>query len=150
LKDTIVLMSGENVEPEPIEDKMKESVYIDHAVVLGQDQKQLSAIVAVNEEELMRLAGELKMSTADIVTEGDDSIENDQVYQHIMKEVNALISKEQGFKRFEFITKILPVRNDFSIGKELTQTLKVKRQYIQEKYKGLVARLQQDSNKKRR
>ena len=129
---------------------MKESVYIDHAVVLGQDQKQLSAIVAVNEEELMRLAGELKMSTADIVTEGDDSIENDQVYQHIMKEVNALISREQGFKRFEFITKILPVRNDFSIGKELTQTLKVKRQYIQEKYKGLVARLHQDSNKKRR
>ena len=150
MKDTIVLMSGENVEPEPIEDKIKESLYIDHAVVLGQDQKQLSAIVALNEEELMRLAGELKMSTTDIITEGEDSIENDQIYQHIMKEVNALISREQGFKRFEFITKILPVRNTFSIGRELTQTLKVKRQYIYEKYKGLIARMHHDSNRKRR
>ena len=150
MKDTIVLMSGENVEPEPIEDKMKESLYIDHAVVLGQDQKQLSAIVAVNEEELMRLAGELKMSTVDIVIEGEDSIENDQIYQHLMKEVNALISREQGFKHFEFITKILPVRNNFSIGSELTQTLKVKRQYIQKKYKGLIARMHHDSNRKRR
>ncbi|HWP68874.1 MAG TPA: AMP-binding protein, partial [Rectinemataceae bacterium] len=34
-KDTIVLMGGENVEPEPIEEKLKESAYIDHAVVLG-------------------------------------------------------------------------------------------------------------------
>lgn len=149
MKDTIVLMSGENVEPEPIEDKMKESLYIDHAVVLGQDQKQLSAIVAVNEEELMKLAGELKLSLSEVVTEGEDSIEHGGIYQHLMSEVNSLISREQGFKRFEFITKILPVRNDFSIGKELTQTLKVKRQYIHEKYKGIISRLMQDTTKKR-
>jgi len=150
MKDTIVLMSGENVEPEPIEDKMKESLYIDHAVVLGQDQRQLSAIVAVNEEELMRLAAELKLSPSEVVVEGSGSIEHEGIYQHLMKEVNSLISREQGFKRFEFITKILPVKNDFSIGKELTQTLKVKRQYIQEKYKGLITRLHQDTKRKNR
>lgn len=149
MKDTIVLMSGENVEPEPIEDKMKESLYIDHAVVIGQDQKQLSAIVAVNEEELMRLAGELKLSPSEVVFDGSESIEQDSIYQHLMDEVNSLISREQGFKRFEFITKILPVRNDFSIGKELTQTLKVKRQYIHEKYKGMISRLMHDSRKKK-
>lgn len=150
MKDTIVLMSGENVEPEPIEDKMKESLYIDHAVVLGQDQKQLSAIVAVNEEELMRLAGELKLSPSEVVMDGEESIEHDSIYQHLMREVNSLISREQGFKRFEFITKIMPVRNDFSIGKELTQTLKVKRQYIHEKYKGMISLLMQDTKKKRK
>ncbi|RKX75891.1 MAG: long-chain fatty acid--CoA ligase, partial [Spirochaetes bacterium] len=150
LKDTIVLMSGENVEPEPIEDKMKESLYIDHAVVLGQDQKQLSAIVAVNEEELMRLAVELKLSPSEVVIEGTGSIEHEGIYQHLMKEVKSLISKEQGFRRFEFITKILPVKNDFSIGRELTQTLKVKRQYIQEKYKGLISRLHHDTKKKKK
>jgi len=150
MKDTIVLMSGENVEPEPIEDKMKESLYIDHAVVLGQDQRQLSAIVAVNEEELMRLAAELKLSPSEVVVEGSGSIEHEGIYQHLMKEVNSLISREQGFKRFEFITKILPVKNDFSIGRELTQTLKVKRQYIQEKYKGLITRLHQDTKRKNR
>ncbi|MDC7233056.1 MAG: AMP-binding protein [Spirochaetales bacterium] len=149
-KDTIVLMGGENVEPEPIEDKMKESLYIDHAVVLGQDQKQLSAIVAVNEEELMKLASELKLKDFDIHMSGKDSIEHDHIYEVIMKEVNQLISKEHGFKRFEFITKILPVKNDFSIGRELTQTLKVKRQFIEEKYKSLISRLMDDTDKKRK
>jgi long-chain acyl-CoA synthetase len=149
IKDTIVLMSGENVEPEPIEDKMKESLYIDHAVVLGQDQKQLSAIVAVNEEELMRLAAELKLSPSEVVVDGSGSIEHEGIYQHLMKEVNSLISREHGFKRFEFITRILPVKNDFSIGKELTQTLKVKRKYIQEKYKGLISRLHQDTKRRK-
>ncbi len=141
LKDTIVLMGGENVEPEPIEDKIKESVYIDHAVVLGQDQKQLSAIVAINEDELLRLAAELKLSPAQVRTEGSLSIENDIIYRELLKEVNGLISKEQGFKPFERITRIFPVINDFSIGKELTQTLKVKRKYVEERYQALVDRL---------
>ncbi|MCX7027014.1 MAG: AMP-binding protein [Spirochaetes bacterium] len=137
-KDTIVLMGGENVEPEPIEEKLKESVYIDHAVVLGQDQKQISAIVAINEEELMKLAVELKLSMTDIVTKGSGSIEHDEIYNLLLKEVNSRITKEQGFKPFEKITKIFPVLNDFSVGKELTQTLKVKRKYVEERFKYLV------------
>lgn len=149
-KDTIVLMSGENVEPEPIEDKMKESLYIDHAVVMGQDQKQLSAIVAVNEEELMKLASELKLKDFDIQMSGKDSIEHDHIYEVIMKEVNQLISREHGFKPFEFVTKILPVKNDFSIGKELTQTLKVKRKFIEEKYKNMISRLMDETDKMRK
>ncbi len=137
-KDTIVLMGGENVEPEPIEDKLKESVYIDHAVVVGQDQKQISAIVAINEEELMKLAAELKLSRNEVIIEGSASIENDIVYNALLKEVNMLITKEQGFKPFERITKIFPVLNDFSVGKELTQTLKVKRKYVEERFNRLV------------
>ncbi|MDA3956809.1 long-chain fatty acid--CoA ligase, partial [Oceanispirochaeta sp.] len=147
-KDTIVLMSGENVEPEPIEDKMKESLFIDHAVVFGQDQKQLSAIVAVNEEELMNLAQELKLKDFNVPMSGKNSVDQDRIYAVIMKEVNQLISREHGFKPFEFVTKILPVKNDFSIGKELTQTLKVKRQFIEDKYKSLIALLHEDIDKK--
>lgn len=137
-KDTIVLMGGENVEPEPIEDKLKESAYIDHAVVLGQDQKQISAIVAINEEELMKLAAELKLSRNEIITSGSNSIENDQIYNVLLAEVNSRITKEQGFKPFERITKIFPILNDFSVGKELTQTLKVKRKFVEERFKHLV------------
>jgi long-chain acyl-CoA synthetase len=148
MKDTIVLSGGENVEPEPIEDKMKESAYIDHAVVLGQDQRQLSAIVAVNEDELMKLAEELKLSPLDKSPDGRFSIEDDRIYEVLLSEVNSLISREHGFKPFEYITKILPVRNDFSIGKELTQTLKIRRKYIEERYKGLIARLFSDTAKR--
>ena len=144
-KDTIVLMGGENVEPEPIEDKMKESIYIDHAVLLGQDRKQLTALVAINEEELMNLAGELKVADYEISTEGEDSIEHDKIYSILMHEVSSRISREYGFKSFERISKILAVRNNFSIGKELTQTMKVKRKYIIDKYQSLIEKLHKDT-----
>ena len=143
-KDTIVLMGGENVEPERIEDKLKESAYIDHAVLLGQDRKQLTALVAVNPDELMKLAEELKVTDYEVPVEGAYSVENDKINAILMREVNSLVSKEQGFKPFEAVSKILPIRNDFSIGRELTQTLKVKRQYIHEKYKNLISRLNDD------
>lgn len=51
-KDTIVLRGGENIEPLPIEQKIRESELIDQAVVLGQDQKFLAALVVPNEEAL--------------------------------------------------------------------------------------------------
>jgi long-chain acyl-CoA synthetase len=140
-KDTIVLMGGENVEPEPIEEKMKESAYIGHAVVLGQDQKQLSAIIAVSEEALQRLAAKLGLSPADVATTGEHRIENDRIHLALLGEVDALISRDQGFRPFERIARILPVLNDFSVGKELTQTLKVKRKYVEERFAGLVARI---------
>ncbi|RLD34493.1 MAG: hypothetical protein DRI73_03865 [Bacteroidetes bacterium] len=146
-KDTIVLMGGENVEPEPIEDKMKESLYIDHAVLLGQDKKQLTALVAINEEELMNLASELKVADYEINTEGEFSIEHDKIYSVLMKEVSSLISREHGFKSFERISKILAVKNNFSIGKELTQTMKVKRKYIIDKYQSLIEKLHRDTRR---
>ncbi len=146
IKDTIVLMGGENVEPEPIEERVKASQYIDHVVVMGQDMKQLSAIVAVNEDRLMQLAQELKIAPVEIQTDGRFSIEHDKITEILIKEVNELLSKEEGFRPFEKISKILSVKNDFSIGKELTQTLKIKRQFIAERFKELIDKIQKDDS----
>ena len=150
IKDTIVLMGGENVEPEPIEEKMKESLYIDHVAVVGQDRKQLSAIIALNQDRLMQLAQDMKLAPISVLVDGKFSIEHDRITEILMKEVNALLTKAHGFRPFEKIAKILPVKNDFSIGKELTQTLKIKRQYISERFKVLTDRLQSDENNRRK
>jgi long-chain acyl-CoA synthetase len=48
-KDTIVLRGGENVEPVPIEHKMRESPYIFQCMVLGQDQKYLAALIVTKQ-----------------------------------------------------------------------------------------------------
>lgn len=99
----------------------------------------------MNEEELMNLASELKVADYEISTEGENSIEHDKIYSILMKEVSSLISGEHGFKSFERISKILAVRNNFSIGKELTQTMKVKRKYILDKYKNLIDKFHRDT-----
>ncbi len=49
-KDTIVLSSGENVEPGPIEDACVASSFISHMVLLGQDQRMLGALVVPNQD----------------------------------------------------------------------------------------------------
>jgi len=147
-KDTIVLSGGENVEPENIESKMKESSYIDHAIVLGQDMKKLTALVAVNEDELMNLASKLKIDVGEFVLSDQQSIEHPNIQDILKKEIDSLISKEHGFKPFESISKILLVRNSFTVGKELTQSLKVKRKFVEDKYKDLIKKLHLDINRK--
>lgn len=137
-KDTIVLLGGENVEPEPIEDKLKESSLIDHAVVMGQDKKHLEALIIVNEEKIKELAKELKIKLDDLVTEGTNIIKEKKIQNYINEEVKKLINSKNGFKPFEQISKIIPMIKKFEVGKELTQTLKVKRKYVMEKYKEIL------------
>lgn len=149
-KDTIVLAGGENVEPQVIEDKLKESPLIDHAVVMGQDKKGLTALLAINEDELRKLAESTKSSAETLFSReqgGRDLMaveasvregESNPLQEFIEREVNRLISKEEGFKPFERISKVIPVKNDFSVGKELTQSLKIKRNFIAARFHDLV------------
>ncbi|KAI8477469.1 MAG: hypothetical protein J3K34DRAFT_2620 [Monoraphidium minutum] len=51
-KDTIVLVSGKNVEPAPIEDALCTSPYIKHAIVVGQDKRELGALLFPDHEAL--------------------------------------------------------------------------------------------------
>jgi long-chain acyl-CoA synthetase len=52
-KDTIVLRGGKNVEPVPIENTLRESPYIQHCMVIGQDQKYLAALIVPRQEAVM-------------------------------------------------------------------------------------------------
>ena len=51
-KDTIVLSSGENVSPAPIEDALCASALIDQCVLFGQDKRLLGALVCANQAAL--------------------------------------------------------------------------------------------------
>lgn len=52
VKDTIVLLTGENVEPTQIEEAALQSRYIQQIMVVGQDQRRLGALIVPNKEEL--------------------------------------------------------------------------------------------------
>jgi long-chain acyl-CoA synthetase len=134
-KSTIVLLGGENTEPEPIEEKLMESVFIDHAVVFGQDKKGLTALIAVNEKKLKHLAQRMKISWNDLAAKGTGIIKNNKVLEELGKEIKRLINRRTGFKPFENIAKFVATVKKFTIGDELTQSLKVKRQNVEKKYK---------------
>jgi long-subunit acyl-CoA synthetase (AMP-forming) len=52
IKDTIVLRGGENIEPHPLEDRLKESEYINMVIMVGQDKSRLGALIVPDFEAL--------------------------------------------------------------------------------------------------
>lgn len=51
-KDTIVLSTGENIDPTQIEEAAMQSNFIHQIMVVGQDQRRLGALIVPNKEEL--------------------------------------------------------------------------------------------------
>jgi len=136
-KDTIVLLGGENIEPLPIEQKITESEFIDTAVVVGQDQKYLGALVVPNQEAMERYAGENHVP----YDKWSDLCCTDASLELYQNEVNNLVSAKNGFRGFERIFRIAIVRDPFEVGVELSAKQEIKRHVIAEKYKDSISAL---------
>lgn len=136
-KDTIVLRSGENVEPEPIECKLRESPFIKQVMIIGQDKRQLGALIVPDFDEVKSYLDEegIKlMVPAEI-------IEEKKVVELFRKEVNRLVAENSNFKKFEKISKFELIPEEFKVGEELTHTLKMKRDLIAAKYEKEIERM---------
>jgi long-chain acyl-CoA synthetase len=141
-KETIVLLNGENVEPVPIESQLLESRFIEQCMVVGQDEKNLGALI-VPSMEALKAQGFDFASLSDAEADG-------RVAEIISGEVKRLVSREAGFKNFEFILGWRFVPKAFEVGDELTATFKPRRHVIAEKYAGLIDDLFQQSRGTRR
>ncbi len=136
-KDTIVLRSGENVEPTPIEMKVNESRYIGQSVVLGQDQRFLAALIVPIAEEIEAWADENH-----IVYTSYRELLNDPMTKGLIEdEVNTLVNARTGFKIFERINKIALLEKPFEVGLELSAKQEVMRHKLAVLYKKEIAAL---------
>ena len=130
-KDTIVLLGGENVEPVPLESKLKESPYIDNAVVLGQDRKYLSALIIPDFDALEEFA-----RTHNVMYENRTLIgEAPELKELINKEVADLVCPANGFSSFERIYQFTILQNHFEVGRELSAKMELLRPKIYDIYK---------------
>ncbi|MCL2758681.1 MAG: AMP-binding protein [Treponema sp.] len=139
-KDTIVLMGGENVEPVPIEDKIRDSIYIDHAVVMGQDQKYLAALIVPSFENIEAYAKENNISYMDI----ESLVKTPEIRELIQAEITERVNRKTGFRGFEMIFRSIPIGKPFEGGKELSGKMDYKRHYINDVFKKEIAELFKD------
>lgn len=137
MKDTIVLRGGENIEPLPIEQKLQESRFIKAAVVLGQDQRYLAALILVNEDEIKSFAEEngLVYDTYENLLKSEDIL---KLYE---TEINGLINSKNGFKMYERINKFALITKPFEVGVELSAKQEIMRFRINEIYAKEIADL---------
>jgi long-chain acyl-CoA synthetase len=131
-KDLIVTSGGKNVAPQPIENLLKLSPYVSNAVVLGDRRRFISALVVPNFDKLKEYA-----TTNDIPFEtNSDLTRSEQVLNFMEREIDRITPN---LSSYEKVKKIALLDRDFEIEKgEMTPTLKVKRNIVEEKYKDII------------
>lgn len=137
-KEIIVLASGENVDPTNIESAITMLPFVTDAVLVGQDQKALAALIVPDREKMKEFVAN-KISK--VLSETEDFLHDKRVVERIRQEINRLLHPKKGFKPYEKLRNIRFLDHEFSVGEELTNTLKKKRHVIERKYKDLVDRL---------
>lgn len=133
-KDTIVLLGGENIEPQPIELALAQSRYISEVMVVGQDKKTLGALIVPEYDNLYEYAKEKGISYTDL----KDLLSKQEIKDLIREEIREFISPKYGFRNIEYISNFVLLEKPFEVGRELTHTLKKRRNIIYEMYKDYI------------
>lgn len=144
VKDTIVLSGGENIEPLPIEAALRESEYIQTAVVLGQDKKFLTSLIVIDAHQVERY---LKNNGIPYINR-DNLAEKQEVINLINQEIQKYVNYQKGFKSYEQISRFVLLETPFEVGRELSQKQEIKRDKINLYYKKEIASLYQSNNSK--
>uniref|UniRef100_A0A0E0KLI2 4-coumarate--CoA ligase n=1 Tax=Oryza punctata TaxID=4537 RepID=A0A0E0KLI2_ORYPU len=123
-KDTIVLTTGENVEPAEIEEAASRSNLINQIVVVGQDKRRLGAIIVPNYDEVLATAKRKS------VLDGNNELTKDKVLNLLYEELRTWMV-DCSFQ----IGPILIIDEPFTVDNGLlTPTLKIRRDKVTAKY----------------
>jgi long-chain acyl-CoA synthetase len=136
-KELFKTSGGKYVAPQPIENKMKESPFVEQIMIIGAEEKFVGALIVPslpNIKEWMR-SQEIPFTT------NEDAVNNPKVrdlYKELIESFNKFFNHVEQVKKFELLA------NEWTIESgELTPTLKLKRKVIMEKFKPAINRIYQ-------
>ena len=134
-KEIFKTSGGKYVAPQPIENKMKESKWIEQMMVTGAAQKFTGALIVPAFNALKEWCGEHGVEYT-----GNEKIIRNEKIVNLIKD--AVERYNQNFNQVEQIKKFELLPYEWSVeGGELTPTLKLKRKVIMEKYKDAIERI---------
>jgi long-chain acyl-CoA synthetase len=126
-KDIIITAGGKNLTPSNIENELKQSRFISQAVMYGDRRPYPVALVTLDEEEIVPWAKEHGLpQELDQLAKAEEVL---QLVQHELDRAN------ENYAQVEQVKKFAILDHDLSIERgELTPTLKVKRNVINDRY----------------
>jgi long-chain acyl-CoA synthetase len=132
MKDIIITAGGKNVTPAEIESKLKFSPYVSDAVVIGDARKYLTCLVMIDQENVERFAQERQIPYADFasLTRAKEVVD---LIGQVVSETNKDFAQVEQIKDFRLIDILLTAEDE-----ELTPTMKLKRNYVNERHAGLI------------
>ncbi len=131
-KDLIITAGGKNIAPQNIENQLKFSPYINDAIVIGDRLKFVSALIVIDEENVVQFAQDNKIpfTTYESLTKAPEIVE---LIDREVQEVNKTLSHVETVKKFTIVPKKL-----YEEDGEVTPTMKVKRKHINENFADLI------------
>ena len=136
-KDIIVTAGGKNITPQYIENKLKASLYINDAVVIGDGRKYLTSLVMIDEDNVVKYAQDHKVqfSTYRDLT-GSEAIRS--LIQTEIDRVNKTLARVENIRKFTILPKKL-----YEEDGEVTPTMKVKRKFVNQAFSDLIESMYQ-------
>ena len=137
-KELLKTSGGKMVAPQPIENKLKNSILVGQAALVGDKHKFISAIISPNFSALEEWARQREIrarTRADLLKDRRVMAQ----YEGLVKEVNTGLANFETIKRF----RLVPEEWSQDTG-ELTPSMKLKRRVITERYSAVVAELYAD------
>ena len=134
-KEIFKISSGKYIAPQVIENKLKESMFIDQVMVIGENQKFASALLTPDFIFLHNWASIHHISFQD----NEELIRNPLIfarYQKEVSEINQNLSDHEKIKRFRLVSDEWTAQTG-----ELSPTLKLKRKVLYEKYGDIISEI---------
>jgi long-chain acyl-CoA synthetase len=131
-KEVFKLSSGKYVAPQLIENKLKESDFIEQVMVIGENQKFASALISPDFQFLHNWASLHNVDFRD----NNELISDPRViarYQRVVNEMNRQLGATDQIKRFRLVQEEWTPDTG-----ELSPTLKLKRKFIAQKYESTI------------
>ncbi len=140
LKDVMKLADGTQFSPQFVENRLKFSPYVKEAVVVGKDRPFLTAMLCIDMGVVGKWAEKNKLS----YTTYTDLSAKKEVYdlvQQAVDEVNETLPEAARIEKFVLLYKELDADDE-----ELTRTRKVRRVFVEERYKEVISALYGDAH----
>jgi long-chain acyl-CoA synthetase len=134
-KEMFKLSSGKYIAPQIIENKMKESFFIEQAMVIGENEKFASALISPNFSFLHNwcsLHGVKYRDNKELISDAKVIAR----YQREVNELNKTLGQTEQIKRFRLVVEEWTQQSG-----ELSPTLKLKRRFLYEKYNDTIAEI---------
>lgn len=134
-KELFKTSGGKYVAPLPIESRLKESIYVEQVMVVGADQKFVSALIVPSFPNLQEWTRQQGISA----TASEALIHEPRVLEHfkeLIESFNKFFNPVEQVKKFELLSQEWSVDTG-----ELTPKLSLKRKVVLEKYKDAIERI---------
>ena len=134
-KELFKTSGGKYVAPQPIENKLKESPFVEQVMVVGAERKFVGALIVPSIPSLKEWMREKNIP----YTTTEDALQHPKVlelYRELVESFNTFFNHVEQIKKFELIPREWSIENG-----EMTPKLSLKRKVVMEKFKDAIERI---------